>query len=300
MTERGAAKGFRASFKESDVEATIDAYFFRPLAELMVGVLAKTRVRPNQVSFASALAGIASALCYYQFSYPFIVAGGLLLALSVIFDAGDGQLARRTGQGSEVGKLFDNVMDPIKAVSAMFGMAFGMDAVGHWGDWPPMPPQLTTAEAIWGLGWFSGICLSLQVVTRNYWVDRYHAYGKGRTSLTMADLRLVREEMQVLRQKSGYWLEKSIVPVVLAFSKKNATPPQSQGEHPEYVDALRPYVRWWTIFGGGQQFFVLLIASLFGLPIVGWLYISVLGNAIYLPLLLLTWRADRRARSAQG
>lgn len=294
MSNASPPADFRASFKENDVEARVDSWFFRPLAELLVEVLAKTTIRPNQVSFASALAGVASGLCYWQFTFPFIVAGGLFLAVSVVLDAADGQLARRTGQGSEIGKLFDNVMDPVKATAAMFGIAFGMDAAGSWGAWPQIPEWLSLTQAIWGLGWFAGISLPIQVMTRNAWVDRYHAYGKGRTSLTMADMQIVRVEMQALRKREGLWLEKAVVPIILAFSKKDAAPKKVALAHPRYVERMRPFIRWWTLFGGGQQFFVLLIVSCIGMPLLGWLYIALVANVIYMVLFALTLRAHRQ------
>ena len=298
MSSSPLSADFRASFKETDVDATIDIWFFRPLAEFLVGLLARTSIRPNQVSFASALAGIASGLCYYQFSYPFIVAAGLLLAFSVVLDAADGQLARRTGRGSEIGKLFDNTMDPIKATAAMFGIAFGMDAAGNWGSWPPMPTWLTVDQAIWGLGWFAGLSLPIQVVTRNYWVDHYHRHGKGRSSLTMADMAVVRVEMEALRSEKGLWLEKMVVPLLLAFAKKDPPAKPEPVAHPRYVERMRPFIRWWTMFGGAQQFFVLLVVSCFGLPILGWLYIALLGDALYVVLFALTWRAHRQELAA--
>jgi phosphatidylglycerophosphate synthase len=288
------ASGFRAYFNEHDVEGLIDLWVFRPVAELLSIALAKTSIRPNQVSFGSVLAGIASACCYYQFTYAFIVAGGLFLGLSVVFDAADGQLARRTGQGSEIGKLFDNVMDPIKTAIAMFGMAFGMEAAGTWGEWPAMPEWLTTDQAIWGLGWFAAVSLSIQVMGRNFWVDRYDNYGKGRTSLTLANMDKVRAEMETLKQKKGLWLEQCLVPIVLAFSSKKPKPELDATPHPEYVERLRPLIRWWTMFDGAQQFFVLILASCFGLPVVGWLYIALVSNAIMLVLTPMTMLAHRK------
>ena len=288
-------RGFRAYFNEHDVEGVIDLWVFRPIAELLSIALAKTSIRPNQVSFASLLAGIAAFGCYYQSTYALTVAGGLLLGLSVVFDAADGQLARRTGKGSEIGKLFDNVMDPIKSVIAFFGIAYGMDAAGTWGEWPPMPEWLTTYQAIWGLGWAAGISITLQVVARNFWVDRYDNYGKGRTSLTLANMDKVRVEMEALRQRKGLWLEKVVVPIVLAFASKKPKPPLDATPHPEYVERLRPFIRWWTMFDGAQQLFILVLASCFGLPVIGWLYIVLVSNAIMLVLTPATMMAHRKA-----
>lgn len=289
------AKGFRASFKEWDVEAWIDAWFYRPIAELVARALAGTKVRPNQVSFWSALAGIASALCYWRFTYGFIVAGGLLLSLSVVFDAADGQLARRTGQSSEIGKLFDNFMDPVKAVAAMFGITLGMLSVGHWGPGLPMPEVGSTKALLWGMGWFVGLSLLLQVVTRNAWVDRYHRLGKGRTSLTMADISKVRVEFAQLRTERGYWLEKAVVPLVLAFSPKSPKRLEPVEADPGYAACMRPLIRLWTFFGGGQQFFVITVCSLFGAPVLGMMYVGVITNGLYVLLLLTTIVRHRRA-----
>jgi cytochrome b561 len=52
------------------------------------------------------------------------------------------------------------------------------------------------------------------------------------------------------------------------------------------------------MFDGAQQFFVLLIASCLGLPVLGWLYIALAANVLYVFLFAATLRAHRQEMAA--
>ena len=287
---------FSSSFKEWDVDALVDRWFFRPVGELIVRVLLPTRIRPNQVSVASLGAGLLAGVCYDRVGVRANVAGALLLALSVVLDAVDGQLARRRGQASETGKLFDTLADVPKTIAVMFGLAFGMLRTGGWGPLP-VPAGLSPAVAIWTLGWLAGLSMIWQVTTRNEFVATYRRIGKGIDDPTGPRLDRVREELLAMRARGGFWLERGVVPVVLWLSRLlPARPRPVDGPiRPGYVEAMRPYIRLWTFFGGATQFAALVVASLLGAPVWGWIFIGIVANVAYLPLLAATIRAHRRA-----
>lgn len=289
------ARGFTASFKQWDVEALVDHYFFRPVAELLVrAVLPVRAIRPNHLSVASVLAGVAAMLTYWFMPGTGLIVGGIFLSLSVVLDAADGQLARSRRASSEIGKLFDNICDPLKAIPVMFGIVLAMDAWAGWGNFP-IPFGWSEHTAIWALGWFAGLSMPLQVMTRNAWVDRYQALGRGKASRSMASVLDVRREYEELRGRPGLWLDKGLAAIFLMFAGAPKPAPEATPPVPGYEDALRPYIRLWTFFGGGQQFAVLAIASFVGQPVWGLLYVAVLGNAAYLLLLALTTVVHRRA-----
>jgi phosphatidylglycerophosphate synthase len=88
----------------------------RPPAALLVWLLARTRITPNQVSFlAITVAAAGAALLVAWRSWTGLVAAGLVLQLAYVIDCADGQLARLTGRTSPVGALLDFMLDEVKA-----------------------------------------------------------------------------------------------------------------------------------------------------------------------------------------
>lgn len=100
-------------------------YFFSlPLARL----LKDTRISPDQVSLLSLLTGLAGIAFFLPgYGYPAIAAGVVLLNLSNILDAADGQLARARGEYSPAGWYLDDLFDRVKVIAlfAAFSLRLG-------------------------------------------------------------------------------------------------------------------------------------------------------------------------------
>lgn len=94
-----------------------NTFFMRPLAGLVVVLLERTSVTPNQLTLLSViLFAVAAGLFIGLPTY----AGGLIamgvVELSYLFDCVDGMLARHKKIASQQGHLFDFFTDEIKAV----------------------------------------------------------------------------------------------------------------------------------------------------------------------------------------
>ena len=99
---------------------------FRPLAHPLVLVLARLRVPPPAVVFASGAAGIAGAV---ELGRGSLVAAAVLVQLKTLLDNADGQLARLTGRMSAFGRYLDSEIDLLVNV-ALFA------AIGHYAGQP--------------------------------------------------------------------------------------------------------------------------------------------------------------------
>jgi hypothetical protein len=97
----------RLAFKAYEIEELADVYFFRPLG--MIGARAARRLRltPTAVTAIGTLVGIAGGALLYDPALG--LAGFALLIVHGILDSSDGQLARMTGQVSELGRVLDGV-----------------------------------------------------------------------------------------------------------------------------------------------------------------------------------------------
>ncbi|MSP72722.1 MAG: CDP-alcohol phosphatidyltransferase family protein [Myxococcales bacterium] len=109
------ARLYRQSLKPAD--SLFNLYLARPIAAVLVAVLARTSVTPNQVTFASLFIMVAAVAALAFVPGPLGLLLGILgIELSYVFDCADGQLARLTGQTSPVGALLDFLMDELKAL----------------------------------------------------------------------------------------------------------------------------------------------------------------------------------------
>ncbi len=98
---------FESSLKSSDTEEFIDIYFYRPMGYRWALFFNKIGVSPNQITIASIFLGIAAGICYYYDNIWINITGIFLLIWANTYDSADGQLARLTGQKSELGRILD-------------------------------------------------------------------------------------------------------------------------------------------------------------------------------------------------
>jgi len=88
----------------------------RPLAAVLLVPLARSRVTPNQVTFASlAVFVVAAALLVGLPGWSGLLIAVAAIELSYVLDCVDGQLARLRGTSSPVGAHLDFLMDELKA-----------------------------------------------------------------------------------------------------------------------------------------------------------------------------------------
>jgi phosphatidylglycerophosphate synthase len=113
---------FRKSLKSDAYYADeiINIYLLRPLAALLVWLLAPTPVTPNQVTIAAIFAGFAAAGAYLVNSPTAFVLAGILVTLKDIIDDADGQLARAKNLYSRRGRFLDSIGDFL-VDAAVFG-----------------------------------------------------------------------------------------------------------------------------------------------------------------------------------
>jgi archaetidylinositol phosphate synthase len=105
---------------------------FRPLAHLLVLLLARLRVPPPVVAAAAGAAGIAAAV---ELGRGSLLAAALLVQLKTLLDNADGQLARLTGRISAFGRYLDSEVDLLvnAALFAALGWTAGQPALAFAG-----------------------------------------------------------------------------------------------------------------------------------------------------------------------
>jgi len=119
-------------------EEPLDLYINRPLARIIVFLLYPTPVTANQVTVCAGLVGMASGVAIALATPGWIAAGAALLWLFLILDCADGDLARRKGGGSRLGRILDGCSDYLAAISMHVGFLIlairtpAFDALSPW------------------------------------------------------------------------------------------------------------------------------------------------------------------------
>lgn len=96
----------------------------QPLADLLVGLLAKTGINPLSVVMTHALLGFAAAALLMAAPGDGLLIAALLLQLKTLLDNVDGGLARVTGQVTKMGRYVDTVMDFLVNTALFVALAF--------------------------------------------------------------------------------------------------------------------------------------------------------------------------------
>lgn len=108
MTEE-QKKQYAESLKSADTEEWIDLVFYRPIGFRWALFFQKLGVTPNAVTIVSIFLGVAAGVMFYFQSLSLNIIGMSLLVWANSYDSADGQLARLTGQKSELGRILDGV-----------------------------------------------------------------------------------------------------------------------------------------------------------------------------------------------
>ena len=160
---------------ETVYDGYISKHVNRKMSEPMARLLAKTKITPNQMTWAAF--GIA-LLSFVSFILGYNIIAGLLVQLSSIVDGTDGSLARLKGMTSEFGGFLDSVLDRYADILIVLGLTLW--SLSH-----------ETYSGIWLVGLLAitgTICISYTRARIS--PNHRHLFDKGFKSLASRDIRL--------------------------------------------------------------------------------------------------------------
>jgi len=123
-----------STIKLIDVEERYDLHFSRFYGLYFANAAKWLKMTPTHVSIISLVVGvIGGALFYYQDQLWIAALGGLLVTWAGVLDSADGQLARMTGQSSEIGRVIDGLIDNLVFIACyMGGTLYLIPQYGYW------------------------------------------------------------------------------------------------------------------------------------------------------------------------
>jgi hypothetical protein len=121
-----AATRFARATKADD--GFVATFLSRPLSRLLTPTVLRLGLTPNQVTVASVVVGLGAAALFAVGRPAALVAGAVLLQLSLVLDCVDGDVARYTRRFSPLGAWLDSSTDRLKEFACYAGLAWGADA----------------------------------------------------------------------------------------------------------------------------------------------------------------------------
>ncbi len=167
-------KLYQASLKSKDTEEWIDLLFYRPIGFRWALLFRRLGVSPNAVTIASIFLGVAAGVLFYFTSLPLNIIGMALLVWANSYDSADGQLARLTGQKSELGRILDGMSGDCWFIAIYLAICLRLMPI--WSFW------------IFILAALAGYCHSKQAAMADYYrnIHLFFVLGKQGSELDNA------------------------------------------------------------------------------------------------------------------
>ena len=279
---------YKKSLKMKEVEEVFDLFFYRPLAFLLVKLIYKTNITPNQLTIAAIFMGVIGGCFYAQGLPQYFIIGALFYMMFNILDCSDGQLARLKKNGTHTGRIIDGFADYIAVIAVFIGIGIGFankqDNPAYW----------------WILLAVTGISNTVHAVLVDYYRTRFLDYVLDRKSTFDEELDDFKNEYIQIKGKKGKGFDRFIIGLYLKYnniqSKLTAdkksdklfkTTPQ------EYFKKNKTIIRFWIILGPTSQISALIICSIINrFDIFFW--IMILGfNLLALVLWIIQHQIDK-------
>lgn len=284
----------RAARKPRDVEEFVDYYVHRRLADLLIAVLVKTRVTPDQVTFSSGLTAIVGGVVIGTATpeRPLqAVAGFALFLLSVALDCADGQLARIRGVSSYAGRALDGYVDVVSVASIMFGQLAWLLERGV----PFWLTQVVGWTAAYSFKWHAH---SYDHVKNIYLYNVEGPKARDNAFPSLEEIDREREEHERAGRWFGALLCRGFRHFTLSQRKGlsgvaglDRPPMQTPEQRRLYRERFRSFMRLWTFNGMGTHMEILMVSCLLMpiyplAPLVAWGFLALPMNlfTVYLKL----------------
>ena len=247
---------YRNSLKMPEVEELFDLFFYRPLAFLLVKLVYRTPITPNQLTIAAIVAGIAAGCFYAEGSPAYVAYGAVLFLLHNIIDCSDGQLARLKKNGTRAGRIIDGLADYISRGAVFIGLG-----IGH-------ADHQYSLSLWWLLVVITGISNLIHAALLDYYHNRFLDHVLQRKNTFEEDLDAFKEEYNAMKGQKNKWLDRFIILAYFEYlSLQTKITGKKEGEKlfqttpQDYYQRNRVAVKFWTLIGPSSQATALIICS---------------------------------------
>lgn len=298
MTEE-EKKQFELSLKSKDTEEWIDLIFYRPIGFRCALFFKKLGVTPNAVTIMSIFLGVAAGVLFYFPSLLINFVGMVLLVWANTYDSTDGQLARLTGQKSEIGRILDGLSGDIWFFSIY--LAICLRLYPEWGLW------------IFILAVLAGYCHSKQAAMADYYRNIHLFFLLGKQGSELDNARQQAEKYKKMSWNDGF-LQKLFQFFYKDYTanQEKLTPHFQQFFHTlqekyagevapleirmQFREKSLPLMPYTNILSFNTRVIVLFISLLINMPWLYFVFELTLMNALFI---YMVWRHEQLSKEME-
>jgi hypothetical protein len=264
------------AFKNYEIEELADVYFFRPAGMIFARAARALRLTPTTVTIAGGVVGVVGGAMLYSDRLAF--AGFVVIILHSVLDSSDGQLARMTGQVTELGSMLDGIGGYVTHSAAYIAIGAAMMHAGLGGG----------AIALM-LG--AGVCSILHAQMYDYHRQSYARVAiKGLPPVAAPkSIGVLRFYERMQRIISG--LHPRVEEAIAARAGHGAVRPD---DRKRYRDMFYWPVRGWNALGDNTRFYAFGVFAWLHRLDLYFLFVLVPMNVLFAALWTIEFRADRR------
>ena len=285
MSQATLLTRYRALLKPSPIDGFPDLLLFRPLAFLLVQVLKRFPVTPNQVSFSSIAVGLLSGVAFAQGTRRSFAFAGVLCALAAVLDCADGMLARLKGTGTPLGRLVDGAVDYTNSLAVLTGLAIGVSKAD---------PDLPLPG--WALAALAGISLGAHCLAVDHFRSQFAYHALGAKNSVFDEIRASGETLAGLDAQGGHRFQRFVLRIYLAYHRfQSRLVPQPRRLDPRaYARWNAPTLRAWQLIELSAHILVLAVSAVLFRPGLYFFYTIAAANAWLLIMIPIQRFADRK------
>lgn len=286
--------------RTSEIEEVTNRLLIHPVSAALVRPLARWGVSPNAVSILGMVFGGLAALAYYQYeAWPYALAGFIFMLGWHVMDGADGQLARLTGQTSEVGKILDGLCD--HGTFALVYLALTVAAAAELGSW------------VWGFAVLAGLSHLVQASAYEFQRQSYDFWVHAKASAKLDTPEAARASLDAKTGAARVFglcyviylrLQHALAGVdadlwaALAESIDRAgDPAERRAVRETYRAAHLDVVRRWSLLSSNYRTLAIFVAALLGNPAYFFLFEIVVLNAVFVGLRTMQASRNRMLRT---
>lgn len=259
---------FRESLKNYESEEVADLLIFRPIAHIVVKIIYRTSLTPNQISLLSVISCFIAAVLYaYATPWSWLVAACFYFFYCVL-DCVDGQIARLKGTGTKTGRIIDGVADYVSHVLLYIGLIIAM--VRMQAVYPlPFFPEILIAGWIWVL--LTAATVVAHAMLLDHHRNIFMAITKGDTGWEEDEIEEFTKEYARLKKANEKPFDRLIIRAYLGYTglflrfqgKNNKSSKRIDKNYnpKEYYNKNLLAVRLWGFIGGSTNILIFAVMS---------------------------------------
>lgn len=274
---------YKLSLKELDAEDTLDIFFYRPLAFILVKTFYNAPITPNDYSLLSLLSGLVAGIFFYQGTITHFKWGAIFFLLSSVLDNCDGMVARLKKNGTEFGRLIDGLVDYLVNIVVYISMAIGLAKIA--------PDESTLT---WVFVLLAGLSKAAHSITYDHYLNEYMSYKNGSNSFLTNEINKIKKNIVKSDENSESLLRNMALQIYLKYSLIQAGYQEKTltFDSDNYCKKNLKLLKLWSLLGPTSHITVLIVACLFGIPFLLFGYSILFGNLWLITMLFIQNRTN--------